>query len=121
MPTRLHNSVGGLGRLGHAFNLSTWEAKSGGYLSSKPAWSTECVPRQSELHRDALFKKKKIEKKNDILPASAEVPWLADAGCGRQDLSSQRRTKLAEIRLKLDVNLPGLLKLYNYLLSPLPQ
>jgi hypothetical protein len=25
----------------HAFNLSTWEAEAGGFLSSRPAWSTE--------------------------------------------------------------------------------
>jgi major histocompatibility complex class I len=25
----------------HAFNPSTWEAESGGFLSLRPAWSTE--------------------------------------------------------------------------------
>ena len=25
----------------HAFNLSTWEAKAGGFLSLRPAWSTK--------------------------------------------------------------------------------
>jgi hypothetical protein len=25
----------------HAFNPSTWEAEAGGFLSAKPAWSTE--------------------------------------------------------------------------------
>jgi major histocompatibility complex class I len=25
----------------HAFNSSTWEAEAGGFLSSRPAWSTE--------------------------------------------------------------------------------
>jgi hypothetical protein len=25
----------------HAFNPSTWEAEVGGFLSSRPAWSTE--------------------------------------------------------------------------------
>jgi hypothetical protein len=25
----------------HAFNLSTWEAEAGRFLSSRPAWSTE--------------------------------------------------------------------------------
>ncbi|GAB1298240.1 Myb-related protein B [Apodemus speciosus] len=24
----------------HAFNPSTWEAEAGGFLSSRPAWST---------------------------------------------------------------------------------
>jgi hypothetical protein len=25
----------------HAFNSSTWEAETGGFLNSRPAWSTE--------------------------------------------------------------------------------
>jgi hypothetical protein len=25
----------------HTFNVSTWEAEAGGFLSSRPAWSTE--------------------------------------------------------------------------------
>jgi major histocompatibility complex class I len=25
----------------HAFNPSTWEAEAGGFLSSRPAWSTK--------------------------------------------------------------------------------
>jgi hypothetical protein len=25
----------------HAFNISTWEAEAGGFLSSRTAWSTE--------------------------------------------------------------------------------
>jgi major histocompatibility complex class I len=25
----------------HTFNPSTWEAEAGGFLSSRPAWSTE--------------------------------------------------------------------------------
>ena len=31
----------GPGVVGHAFNPSTWEAEGGGFLSSRPAWSTE--------------------------------------------------------------------------------
>jgi hypothetical protein len=26
---------------GHTFNPSTWEAEAGGFLSLRPAWSTE--------------------------------------------------------------------------------
>jgi hypothetical protein len=30
-----------LGVVAHAFNPSTWEAEAGGFLSSRPAWSTK--------------------------------------------------------------------------------
>jgi hypothetical protein len=33
---RAHQAV-----VAHAFNPSTWEAEAGGFLSSRPAWSTE--------------------------------------------------------------------------------
>jgi hypothetical protein len=29
-----------LGMVVHAFNPRTWEAEAGGFLTSKPAWST---------------------------------------------------------------------------------
>jgi major histocompatibility complex class I len=29
------------GVVAHAFNPSTWEAEAGGFLSSRPTWSTE--------------------------------------------------------------------------------
>jgi hypothetical protein len=29
-----------LGVVAHAFNSSTWKAEAGGFLSSRPAWST---------------------------------------------------------------------------------
>jgi hypothetical protein len=29
------------GVMAHAFSPSTWEAEAGGFLSSRPAWSTE--------------------------------------------------------------------------------
>jgi hypothetical protein len=32
---------GGTGVVAHAFNPSTHEAEAGGFLSSRPAWSTE--------------------------------------------------------------------------------
>jgi Tfp pilus assembly major pilin PilA len=38
----------------HAFNPSTWEAEAGGFLSSRPAWSTKWVPGQPGLHRETL-------------------------------------------------------------------
>jgi hypothetical protein len=43
----------------HAFNPSTREAEAGGFLSSRPAWSTEWVPGQPGLHRETLSRKTK--------------------------------------------------------------
>ena len=47
----------------HAFDTSTWEAEAGGFLSSRPAWSTEWAPRQPGLHRETLSRKPKKKKK----------------------------------------------------------
>jgi hypothetical protein len=46
----------------HAFNPSTWAVEAGGFLSSKPAWSTEWVPGQPGLHRETLSRKQKTKK-----------------------------------------------------------
>jgi hypothetical protein len=43
----------------HTFNPSTWKAEAGGFLSSKPAWSTKRVPGQPGLHRETLSQKTK--------------------------------------------------------------
>ena len=43
----------------HAFNPSTREAEAGGFLSSRPVWSTEWVPGQPGLHRETLSRKTK--------------------------------------------------------------
>jgi hypothetical protein len=51
------------GMVAHAFNPSTWEAEASGFLSSRPAWSTECVPGQPGLHRETLSRKTKKKKK----------------------------------------------------------
>jgi hypothetical protein len=44
----------------HAFNPST---EGGGFLSSRPAWSTELVPGEPGVHRETLSKKKKKKPK----------------------------------------------------------
>jgi hypothetical protein len=49
-----------LGVVAHAFNPSTREAEAGGFLSSRPAWSTEWVPGQPGLHRETLSWKTKL-------------------------------------------------------------
>jgi hypothetical protein len=46
----------------HAFNPSTREAETGGFLSSRPAWSTELVPGQPGLHRETLSRKNQKKK-----------------------------------------------------------
>jgi hypothetical protein len=48
----------------HAFNPSTWEAEAGGFLSLRPAWSTELVPGQPGLHRETLSRKTIKKQKN---------------------------------------------------------
>jgi hypothetical protein len=49
------------GVVAHAFNPSTWEAEAGGFLSSRPAWSTKWVPGQPGLHRQTLSRKTKTK------------------------------------------------------------
>jgi hypothetical protein len=51
------------GVVAHAFNPSTQEAEAGGFLSSRPAWSTKRVPGQPGLHRETLSRKNKKKKK----------------------------------------------------------
>jgi hypothetical protein len=48
----------------HTFNPSTWEAEAGGFLSSRPSWSTKCLPGQPELYRETLSQKTKKTKQN---------------------------------------------------------
>jgi hypothetical protein len=49
----------------HTFNPSTWEAEARGFLSSRPAWSTEWVPGQPGLLRETLSQKKKKKKRKE--------------------------------------------------------
>jgi hypothetical protein len=51
------------GVVAQAFNPSTWEAEAGGFLSSRPALSTERVSGQPGLHRETLSRKTKKKKK----------------------------------------------------------
>jgi hypothetical protein len=65
------------GAVAHAFNPSTREAEAGGFLSSRPAWSTEWVPGQPGLHRETLSretKRKDKERGNKRLALRAEAP-----------------------------------------------
>jgi hypothetical protein len=47
----------------HDFNPSTWEAETGGFLSSRPAWSTKWVPGQPGLYRETLSQTNKQTNK----------------------------------------------------------
>jgi hypothetical protein len=51
----------------HAFNPSTREEEAGGFLSSRPAWSTERVPGQPGLYRETLSQKNKTKQKKIYL------------------------------------------------------
>jgi hypothetical protein len=66
----------------HAFNPSTREAEAGGFLSSKPALSTEWVPGQPGLHRETLSRKKKRElnmpRKGNTGPGSLKTGMSRD-------------------------------------------
>jgi hypothetical protein len=50
------------GMVAYTFNPSTWEAEAGGFLSSRPAWSTKWVPGQPGLYRETLSRKTKQNK-----------------------------------------------------------
>jgi hypothetical protein len=52
-----------LGVVVHTFNTSTWEAESGGFLNSRPAWSTEFQDSQGYTEKPCLEKPQKKEKK----------------------------------------------------------
>jgi hypothetical protein len=49
----------------HAFNPSTREAEAGGFLSSRPAWSTKGVPGKPGLHREIVPQKTIGKKKRE--------------------------------------------------------
>jgi hypothetical protein len=59
---RMENVVPGV--VANAFNPSTWEAEAeaGGFLSSRPAWSTKWVPGQPGLHRETMSRKNQNQK-----------------------------------------------------------
>jgi hypothetical protein len=55
-----------------AFNPSTWKAEAGGFLSSRPAWSTERVLGQPGLHRETLSR----ETKNKKQKTKKRISWI---------------------------------------------
>jgi hypothetical protein len=80
----------------HAFNPNTWEAEAGGFLSSRPAWSTEWVPGQPGLHRETLSQKTKKQNKTKTKNKKKEPmangwaereAWLLD--CAGEELEER--------------------------------
>ena len=55
----------------HAFSPSTWEAEAGGFLSSRPAWSTEFQDSHGYTEKPCL--EKKIKTSLFLLPNSTEM------------------------------------------------
>jgi hypothetical protein len=55
----------------HAFNPSTREAEAGGFLSSRPVWSTKWVPGQPGLYRETLSRKTKTKQNKIPKPSRA--------------------------------------------------
>jgi hypothetical protein len=51
----------------HTFNLSTWEAETGGFLSSRPAWSTKSSRTAKTIQRNPVLKNQKKKKKERAL------------------------------------------------------
>jgi hypothetical protein len=67
------------GVVAHAFNPSTREAEAGGFLSSRPAWSTKWVPGQPGLHRETLSQNKTKQNKTNKQTKNLQhifVNWL---------------------------------------------
>jgi hypothetical protein len=63
------------GVVAHAFNPSTWEAEAGGFLSSRPAWTTKWVPGQPELYRETLSQKTNKQTKKFSIGSDNVVQW----------------------------------------------
>jgi hypothetical protein len=57
----------------HDFNPSTREAEAGGFLSSRPAWSTEWVPEQPISKKKR--KRKERKKESDLVNLSSRTSW----------------------------------------------
>jgi hypothetical protein len=79
----------------HPFNPSIWEAEGGGFLSSRPAWSTEWVPRQAGLYRKTLSWKPKEEKKMFFVSVTKhllKVPEALDLVCSTPIPNSRKCT-----------------------------
>ena len=90
------------GMVAHIFNPSTWEPEADEFLSSRPAWSTEWVPRQPRLYlyRETLSRKTKKKKKNQTKPNQTKpkkyprdrnTVVMSESSLGRHTKPSRRK------------------------------
>jgi hypothetical protein len=57
----------------HAFNPSTWGAEAGGFMSSRPAWSTKWVPDSQGYTEKPCFRKKRKKETNIFIVVQSSV------------------------------------------------
>jgi hypothetical protein len=93
----------------HAFNPSTREAEAGGFLSSRPAWSTEWFPGQPGLHRETLSRKKqnKTTTTTKTQKTKTKHPHAQHPVLGMGAVSSQIHPQLDELWEGLFIILPS--------------
>jgi hypothetical protein len=77
-----------LGVVAHAFNPSTLEAEAGGFLSSRPAWSTKCIPGQPGLYRETLSQKQTNKKQSTL--CGTKQKWQLEVKSPCSELSKPR-------------------------------
>jgi hypothetical protein len=93
--------------------------EAGGFLSSRPAWSTEWVPGQPGIHREILSQKKKKKRiqqgfSQSYLPSGCSV-WNS---CSSSEVNYSNKLTLLEWAVRL--MLKGVFIAKNYsLVSPL--
>jgi hypothetical protein len=74
------------GQWWHAFNPSTWESEAGGFLSSRPDWSTEVRTIQKNPVSKQTNKSKQKQKNSQTIGRAQVVLGQSEG----QDLWSQR-------------------------------
>ena len=74
----------------HVFNTSTQEAEAGGFLGSRPDWSTKWVPGHPGLYRETpVSKKTHPTKKNKNKPKPTKQKTKTEKDCFQYKSSSQ--------------------------------
>jgi hypothetical protein len=89
-----HQQMSWAGQWLIVFNPTTQELEAGGSLSSRPGWSTERVPGQSQLHRETLSQKKKRHTKQtnkQMQPRWADKKWAMSRQLRSKEWTSDRQ------------------------------